>query len=132
MRGLLVLAALLIVAACAGPSAPTYRLVPPPDAAAPATAACLARCEQARGTCRDPALADLRRCDEDAVQKEFVCRRRADIAYTLCNQGSGGTGKVCVRRTCFRDACPTTALDDCEATYRSCYASCGGQVVPLP
>jgi len=60
------------------------------------------------------------------------CRNRAQIDYMICQQAYSSEGINCFYRVCNRPICAPTAIRDCEADYRRCFAGCGGTVVEEP
>lgn len=127
-RALLLLAFLLAVAACAPRYETGYRLEPPADAG-PETQRCLADCAAAREACLGPARESFAACEDRATLRQSSCQRKADIDFQLCQGTARDTGRVCVRRVCYRERCEPTALAACEAEHRRCFQACGGAVV---
>lgn len=119
---------LLVLVACTAPPEPAYRLEPPANAADPAVRACLAGCDAARDRCRGPALERLRTCEERATLQLAHCESRARTQFDLCQRSAERTGRICVRRACFREICAPVELEACAAGYRACFVACGGTV----
>ncbi|MEK0082788.1 hypothetical protein [Benzoatithermus flavus] len=124
-----VLALLLAVGGCAPQYETRYRLEPPADTGSAAVQRCLSGCTATSDACIGDAQQALAACEDRATLRQSSCQNKADIDFQLCQATSRDTGKVCVRRFCYREQCQPAALRSCEADYRRCFAACGGKVV---
>ena len=121
----------LLIGACSPVYERSYRLEPPAQPS-DATQQCLAQCTMAQNACLVPANAQLQNCDAMASLAQDQCRNQAQIDYMICQQAYSSEGINCSYRVCDRPICAPTAVRDCEADYRRCFAGCGGRVVEEP
>ena len=129
MRGVAFLLSILLTFAACGPVYETDYRLETPDRTDEATAACLNACGAERGSCGRAAEQELRACEDRASLQEQACATRAQLDYMVCSAGAERDGTSCYRRVCRRPSCSTGALDSCEASYRRCFAACGGKVL---
>jgi hypothetical protein len=104
--------AMLALASCSKPEPPRYTYVPPDTQEG---RACVTQCAGSMDSCRS-----------SEQQRFHVCeyKRQRDMrAYQKCSQASGSA--FCQQPPA---SCPAMDLYGCEATYRSCYETCGGKV----
>ena len=79
--------------------------------------ACVFQCENSKQQCQQ--IQEMR--SED-------CERRAEYDYQRCEDRIyDREGRDAKWYECSRESC-TADVERCEATYRSCYQSCGGKV----
>jgi hypothetical protein len=131
-RLVLALAILASFGGCGPVYKPGYRLEAPADAARPEVQQCLAACTVARDACLGPAQERLDACETRASMMQDSCRSNAQIDYQICLRQIEQTGRTCARRICQRMACPRQEVEACEASYRDCFAACGGKVLEEP
>jgi hypothetical protein len=131
-RGIPALAILTVFGGCGPVYEPGYRLEAPADAGRPAVQQCLAACTAGRDACLGPAQERLAACETRASLMQDSCRSNARIDYQICRSAFEPTGRDCFPRICRRMTCPTDEVEACAASYRDCFAACGGKVVEEP
>jgi hypothetical protein len=131
-RLVLALAILALFGGCSPVYEPGYQLEAPADAARPEVQQCLAACATARDACVGPAQERLAACDTRASMMQDSCRSNAQIDYQICIRQMQQTGRTCAPRICRRMSCPRQEVEACEASYRDCFAACGGKVLEEP
>lgn len=129
MRGVAFLACTLLALAACGPVYETDYRLETPDQTDEATTGCLSACAAERGSCGRAAEQELRLCEDRASLQEQACETRAQLDFMVCSAGAERDGTSCYRRQCRRPSCSTGGLGACEASYRRCFAACGGKVL---
>lgn len=113
------LTAVLVSSACTSIYRTDYDFTPPADRIG---RLCAAECDIGRRACRvdarDRAQTQLKQCQAQAQQNYQSC-----LAATSDPQQ---------RRYCYLRECDAHVdYSSCDATYRSCFQGCGGEVIQL-
>ena len=115
------LAALLAACVAAeqarGPTYKVEHLFKPP--ASEEGQRCVAGCDKNRVRCETAA-------QEGGVDRRRACEQQAADEHELC---VGRTTSTSEKNACYRKSCPVGRdYVNCEASFRSCFEGCGGQV----
>lgn len=108
------LVGLLFLVGC-GPMYQTEYIYTPPESSS--GSACIFQCENSK-----------QQCQQIQSMRSEDCERRAEYEYQRCEdriydrKGRDAKWYECTRESCTEDT------ERCEASYRSCYQSCGGRV----
>lgn len=119
IRGICLLAVCLT--SCAPVYQTDYTFLPPENQHGQT---CVLQCENTRLQCRQ--LADAR---------YQTCLSRVELAYQACEARKiyrydykNGEAECVHNCYCYRESC-TDDSESCQAQYRGCYQTCGGQVL---
>ena len=109
----------LVVTACSPIYSTTYELIPPNDQMGKM---CMMQCEQLKATCEQTNIV--------CSTAQMSCESTARLEKERCYANAGDN--FAAQKNCDWNArkCNVCSKQDCDSNYRTCFATCGGKVIP--